>query len=72
MAEGNSLSGHIIELKQDSGRVRITIDAGVKMVLTESLASYRLEKPCIGDKVRIFIPHSAIACSMIDMPHRRG
>jgi tungstate transport system ATP-binding protein len=69
--EGNSLSGHIIELKQDSGRVRITVDAGVKMVLIDSLARYRTEKPCIGDKARLFISHKAIAYSMADIPHRR-
>lgn len=70
--EGNSLSGHIIELKQDSDRVRITIDAGVNLTLVDSLIRYRTEKPCIGDKAQIFIPHSAIAFSMADMPHRRG
>lgn len=62
-ASGNLLYGHITELVQDSGRVRVTVDVGVKLVVTLPVAEYRAQKPCIGDKVDLFIPHSAVNCS---------
>lgn len=65
-AEGNLLSGHITELSQDSGRIRVVIDVGVKLALVLSMEQYRLEKPGIGDKSPIFIPHSSLCCTRID------
>lgn len=65
---GNSLSGRITGLEQDGGRVRIIIDVGAKLVLTLSMEHYRSQKPGIGDKAEIFLPHSAITCSRVGPP----
>lgn len=62
---GNFLAGHIVGVEQDSGRVRVTLDAGVKLVVFLAMDRYRQEKPAIGDKVRIFIPHRAVECSRV-------
>lgn len=66
-AEGNLLSGHITDLAQDSGRIRVVINVGVRLVVVLPMAQYRLEKPCIGEKMQIFIPHSSIFCSRVDL-----
>jgi tungstate transport system ATP-binding protein len=63
---GNQLNGHITELVQDSGWVRVTVDVGVKLVATLPVALYRARRPCIGDKVDLFIPHSGVSCSESD------
>ncbi len=65
--KGNSLTGHITDLSQDSGRIRVTIDVGVQLVLGLTTRQYRLEKPGIGDKVLLFIPHSGVCCSRIEL-----
>jgi len=64
-ADGNYLSGHITGLAQDSGHVRLTVDAGVKLVLVLAMDRYRLERPALGEKVKIFIPHGAIDWSRV-------
>jgi len=64
--EGNLMSGHVTELSQESGRIRVVVDVGVKLVLIMALAKYRLEKPCIGDKVQVFIPYSNTFCTGMD------
>lgn len=61
--EGNLLAGHITELVQDSGKVRVTVDVGVQLVVTLPVADYREQRPCIGDKVDLFVPNSAVSCS---------
>ncbi len=66
-AEGNLLSGHITDLAQDSGRIRVIINVGVRLVLVLSMMQYRLEKPGIGEKVQIFIPHSCSYCRLINL-----
>ncbi len=66
-AEGNLLSGHITDLAQDSGRIRVVIDVGVKLTAVLSMVQYRLEKPAIGDKMQIFVPHSGIHFTPIDL-----
>ena len=65
--DGNTLNGHIIELSQSSGRVKITIDVGVKMNLVLAMEEYRLDKPAIGDKSKIFIPHTCINFTSVDL-----
>jgi tungstate transport system ATP-binding protein len=65
--EGNLLSGHITDLSQDSGRIRVIIDVGVKLNLVLSMEQYRLEKPGIGDKASVFIPHSGMYCTCMDL-----
>ncbi len=66
-AEGNLLSGHITNLSQDSGRVRVLLDVGVKIALVLSMEQYRLEKPGIGDKALVFVPHGAACCTRIEL-----
>ncbi len=66
-AEGNLLSGHITNLSQDSGRIRVVLDVGVKLALVLSTEQYRLEKPGIGDKALVFIPYSGTYCSRIEL-----
>lgn len=68
-AEGNLLHGHIRQLSQDSGKVRLVVDVGVSLMLLLSMDQYRLEKPGIGDKVRIFIPHNATCFTRLDTAH---
>jgi tungstate transport system ATP-binding protein len=65
-SEGNLLSGHITDLSQDCGRIRVIVDVGIKLALVLTMEQYRLEKPGIGDKVPIFIPHSGTCCTRID------
>ena len=67
LAEGNLLSGHITELAQDSGRIRVVIDIGVRLVLVLAMTQYHLEKPGIGEKIQIFIPHSSTYCRRINL-----
>ena len=65
-ADGNLLSGHVTDLSQDSGHVRVVIDVGVKLAVVLAMEQYRLEKPGIGDKIPVFIPNSGICCTSID------
>lgn len=60
--DGNRLLGHLTELSQDRGRVRLTIDVGVIMILMLSMESYLKVKPAIGDKVEVGIPDSSLSC----------
>ncbi|TKB26910.1 ATP-binding cassette domain-containing protein [Desulfopila sp. IMCC35006] len=66
-AEGNLLSGHITDLAQDSGRIRVVINVGVRLVLVLPMTQYRQEKPGIGEKMQIFIPHSSMYCRRINL-----
>lgn len=65
LPDGNYLSGHVTGLEQDSGQVRLALDAGIKLVLFLAMADYRRERPAIGDKLRIFVPHRAIDCRRV-------
>jgi tungstate transport system ATP-binding protein len=65
--KGNHLSGHITELSQDSDRIRVVIDVGVKLALVLSAEQYRLERPGIGDKALVFIPHSGTCCTCVEL-----
>ncbi len=66
-SEGNLLNGHITDLSQDSGRIRVVMDVGVKLTLIISMGQYHLEKPGIGDKTLIFIPYTGTCCTGVDM-----
>ena len=46
-AEGNLLNGHITELSQQNGKIRIGMDVGVKLALVISMEQYHLEKPVL-------------------------
>jgi tungstate transport system ATP-binding protein len=66
-AEGNLLSGHITDLSQHSGRIRVVMNVGVKLALVLTMEQYRLEKPGIGDKAQVFIPYSGTCCTRVDL-----
>lgn len=66
--KGNSLSGHIVELSQDKGWVRVSVDVGVALVLRMSMQEYHKDLPSLGKKVDLFIPHSSVAWSQADKP----
>lgn len=67
-ATGNYLSGHIVGLAQDSDRIRLTMDAGVKLVLFLAMDRYLAERPSIGSRMQVFIPHSGVGCSPVSPP----
>lgn len=67
LVDGNLVSGHITDLSQDSGRIRVVVNIGVKLVLVLPMEQYRLEKPGIGEKIQLFIPHSSTFCTRIDL-----
>lgn len=60
---GTIVDGHVLELRQQSGRVRLLADIGVRLGVYLSMDQYRSEKPGVGDKVRLYIPHQSIEYS---------
>lgn len=64
--KGNLLTGHITELSQDRGRVRVTVDIGVALTLVLAMEQYRLDKPAIGDKAKVFITHAGIGYTRLE------
>ncbi|MGB3209427.1 MAG: ATP-binding cassette domain-containing protein [Desulforhopalus sp.] len=64
--DGNTLSGHVIDLSQHSGQVRVVMDVGIKLALMLSMEQYHREKPGIGDKALVFIPYSGTCCTLIN------
>ncbi|SDO66814.1 energy-coupling factor ABC transporter ATP-binding protein [Desulforhopalus singaporensis] len=58
--DGNILTGHIVELSQQSGNVRLLVDAGIKLGVYLVMAKYHHLRPGIGDRVRLHIPHEAV------------
>lgn len=64
-AGGNVLTGHLTELRQDGGHVRVSVNVGVKLTLVLSLQEYRRVQPGIGDKVRVLVPDSSVAFTTI-------
>lgn len=65
--QGNVLSGHITDLSQQSGRVRVVVNVGITLVVLLSMEQYRLEKPGIGDKVEVLVPHRSVRCNRIEL-----
>lgn len=65
---GNTIKGHISELSQESGRVRIGVDVGVRLVLFQAMQEYLQQKPGIGEKVTIYIPNSSIEFTHLGQP----
>ena len=60
-SDGCQVNGQVTNLLQDNGGVRISVDIGVMLVMFLPMNEYRLQHPCIGDTVRLFIPHDAVA-----------
>jgi tungstate transport system ATP-binding protein len=64
--DGNVVTGHVTDLTQESGSVRLGIDIGVKLVLTLPMQKYLGEKPGIGEKLDVFIPDEAVGFSSFE------
>ena len=61
---GTPLSGHVIHISQDRGRVRIGLDLGLRLYFFLSMAEYLKKPPVIGGKVTIALPDSSLRCSL--------
>ena len=64
--DGNVVKGHVVDLSQESGSVRIGVDIGVKLILILPMAEYLQIKPGIGEKLEVFIPDTAIGFSSFE------
>ena len=65
VGEGNVVAGHVAELRQDRGRVQLTVNIGVLLRVEQPLAEYLRLRPVLGQKVNVCIPHGAIRSSGI-------
>ena len=63
---GNVVMGHVTDMSQESGSVRLGIDIGVNLVMSLVMDKYLREKPEIGGKVSVFIPDEAVAFSSFE------
>ncbi|PHR28499.1 MAG: hypothetical protein COA36_06385 [Desulfotalea sp.] len=61
--DGNVVTGHITEMSQECGRVRLGINIGVNLFLTLPMDKYLREQPRIGGRVEVFIPDVAVGFS---------
>jgi len=59
-SDGCLVNGQITSLLQDNGGVRVCVDIGVTLVMVLPMGEYQMQRPCIGDTARLFIPHEAI------------
>lgn len=62
LGKKNILSGHVVQVNQDRGRVRVGIDLGIKLYFFISMEEYIKNPPIIGGKIYIDIPDKAIRC----------
>lgn len=63
--EKNVLTGHVIQINQDRGRIRIGIEVGFKLFFFLSMKDYRKAPPIIGGKVAVYLPDSSLRCSFL-------
>jgi tungstate transport system ATP-binding protein len=63
----NELRGHVIEMSQQNGNVRLVVDVGVKLSVYLEMKEYRRERPAIGDKLSVRIPRKSMAFSYNDL-----
>ena len=59
-SDGCQVNGLITSLLQDNGGVRVCVDIGVTLIMVLPMKEYQVQRPCIGDTVRLFIPHEVI------------
>ena len=64
--DGNTVKGHVTDLSQESGSVRIGVDIGVKLILIFPMEEYLRVKPGIGEKLEVFIPDAAVGFSSFE------
>lgn len=62
---GNILSGHVIQVNQDRGRVRVGVDLGIKLFYFEELTEYLKNPPPIGKKVTLAVSDEALRYSPV-------
>lgn len=67
MKEGLSLSGHVVELSQQNGNIKLTVDAGVRLGVSLSKEQYDQERPVLGGKVELLIPYQSIDFSSLEL-----
>ena len=60
---GNYLEGHILDLRRESGTVRVGIDVGVRLTLTFSMEQYDRIQLRLGERRELFIPYEGIVCT---------
>jgi tungstate transport system ATP-binding protein len=58
--DGNVVQGHVTEIVQESGSVRIGVNIGVKLLVTVPMDTYLKSRPAIGEKLEVFIPDEAL------------
>lgn len=64
--DGNVVFGHITELSQDSGSIRLGVQMGVKVSVVISRQQYDRQKPVIGEKVKLVIPDESVGFSSFE------
>jgi tungstate transport system ATP-binding protein len=58
--QGVSLTGHVVQVNQDRGRVLIGLELGIKLYFFLPLAEYLKNPPVIGGKVTVVLPEEAL------------
>ncbi len=56
----NGLQGMVMKTERENGRIRVTIDTGIKIHVLLSLETYQASPPWIGEHVTLLIPEKAI------------
>ncbi len=56
----NVLAGIVTKTERENGRIRVTVDAGIRLQVFLSPAKYRANPPWIGENVTLSIPDKAI------------
>ncbi len=58
--DDNRYIGIVTKIEKENGRIRITVEAGIKVQLLLLPETYRANPPWIGEEVTLVIPHEAI------------
>lgn len=59
----NSLTGHVVRIEEDTGRVRLTMDCGIKLHALLTMEEYLHHLPMIGEKRTVCLPEKSILFS---------
>lgn len=57
----NRFNGHVIAISQQSGKVRLQIDLGLRLFVYLPMDLYLARRPAIGDRITLVIPKEAVA-----------
>jgi tungstate transport system ATP-binding protein len=58
----NIVTGHVININQDRGRVRIGLSLGLKLYFFLAMKEYLKKPPVIGSKLTVTLPDSCLRC----------